>query len=157
VINNKKVGDDVFKKILYIEHAKYGYHTELDHLPILLKTVPDSHKYEIRADNSRPETVKHLQTHGFPRVVSCDKGKGSVEEGIHYLLNYDAIVIHPNQKEMIEEAKFYSYKVDRDSGIILPDIIDAFNHGWDAIRYAHEPRMRHRGAMKISDDFLARI
>ena len=156
VINNLNWNGHSYKKVLYIQHAKFGYHTELDDLPVLLNTVPDAARYETRADNARPETIRHLNTHGFPRVISCEKGKGSVEDGIQHLLNYDAIFIHPSNREMIEEAKFYSYKVDTASGIILPDIIDAFNHGWDSVRYGVEPLMK-RTAMKINKDFLARI
>ena len=40
---------------------------------------------------------------------------------------------------MIAEAKNYSYKVDRLTNDVLTDIVDAYNHGWDAVRYALQP------------------
>lgn len=158
VIERKIVEDGIpAGRILYIQHAVFGYHTELDDLPLLMGTVPDAAKYETSADNARPETIRHLQTHGFPRVRACMKGKGSVEDGITHLLGYDAIVIAPWNKEMIEEAKFYSYKTDSNSGIVLPEIIDAFNHGWDAARYGLEKLMKNRRTLKISDAMLKGI
>jgi phage terminase large subunit len=39
---------------------------------------------------------------------------------------------------MQREARLYSYKVN-DAGDVGTKIIDAHNHGWDAVRYAVEP------------------
>jgi len=39
----------------------------------------------------------------------------------------------------------YSYKVDRLSGDVLPDIVDKHNHCIDAVRYALAPLIRARG------------
>jgi phage terminase large subunit len=43
---------------------------------------------------------------------------------------------------MADEAKFYSYKVDKLTGDVLPIIVDAWNHCWDSIRYALEPLIK---------------
>jgi hypothetical protein len=45
---------------------------------------------------------------------------------------------------MIQEARLYSYKTDKLTGDVLPDIIDRHNHGWDAARYGLLPLIRHR-------------
>jgi phage terminase large subunit len=78
------------------------------------------------------------------------KWKGSVEDGVEWLRNWKCVVIHPDCEQqfmndgvassygMITEAKNYSFKTDRLTGDVLPDIVDAFNHGWDSIRYGFE-------------------
>jgi phage terminase large subunit len=52
------------------------------------------------------------------------------------------VVIHPRCTEAIKEFDFYSYKVDRLSGDVLPVLEDKHNHVIDAIRYALEPIMK---------------
>lgn len=120
---------------LYIEYAAFGYHVEMDDYPTFYAQVPDSQRYPIYADNSRPETISHVKNKGFI-VEAAEKWKGSVEDGIATLLSFTNIVIHPRCPEMIDEARLYSYKIDRVTKDILPDIVDRHNHGWDAIRYS---------------------
>jgi hypothetical protein len=64
--------------------------------------------------------------------VPVEKWKGSVEDGIAHLRSYREIVIHPRCRETINETRLYSYKVDRLTGDVLPDIVDANNHYMDA-------------------------
>ena len=68
--------------------------------------------------------------------------KSSIEDGITYLRRFDEIVIHERCKHMADEAKFYSYKVDKLTGDVLPVVVDAWNHCWDSIRYALEPLIK---------------
>ena len=129
--------------ILYIEHEAYGVGVEIDHTPALFKTVPGSFEHVIRADNARPETISYMRRAGF-NIRAAVKGKGSVEDGVAHLRGYEKIVIHPRCAHAIEEARLWSYKTDRLSGDILPVLIDADNHIYDAVRYALEPVM-HNG------------
>lgn len=127
---------------LYVEYEAYGVGVDLDFTPGLFDTVPDSRKHKISADNARPETISHMNRHGF-NMESAQKGKGSVEEGVVWLRSRPEIVIHPRCKHTIDEAKFWCWKTDRLTGDIKPDLVDAWNHCWDAIRYgAH--RIIHR-------------
>jgi phage terminase large subunit len=52
---------------------------------------------------------------------------------------------------MAEEARFYSYKVDRVTGEILPVIVDKWNHCWDAVRYALDGYIKKDGDAHQSD------
>ena len=63
-----------------------------------------------------------------------------------HLRSYTEIVIHPRCIETIREARLWSYKVDRLSGDILPVLVDANNHFWDAGRYALSPLIKRRDA-----------
>lgn len=127
---------------LWIEHEAYGVGIENDELPALFDAIPGSRKYVTRADSARPETIRHMQTHGFPRFVACAKGAGSVEDGIKHLRGYKRIVVHPRCKHWQDEAKLYRYKVDKLSGDVLPVVVKRHDHLIDATRYALEPVMR---------------
>lgn len=135
----------IHKRRLYVERELYRLGLELDHIvPAVEHAVPDFAKYVTRADSSRPDSISYLRRHGFARILGAVKGKGSVEDGIAHLRSYDMIVIHPRCTHTADEAKHYSYKVDERSGDILPDIVDAFNHCIDALRYALEPMMKQQ-------------
>jgi phage terminase large subunit len=75
-------------------------------------------------------------------IKPADKWKGSVEDGISWIRGLKKIIIHSSCKHTIEEAKLYSYKVDRLTGDVLPEIVDANNHCWDSIRYAISPMIK---------------
>lgn len=130
---------------LYIEHESGGAGVELDDTPAMLKRdLPGVEENVMRADNSRPESISHLRRHGLPRVTACEKGKGSVEDGIAHIKSYAEVIIHPRCDRVRGEFLSYSYKVDRLSGDILPTLVDSDNHWIDALRYALEPVMKRR-------------
>ena len=129
---------------LYIDAEAYGVHVDIDKTGELFDSVDGARSHVIRADSARPETISYLQRHGYPRLVGVKKWAGSVEEGIQHLRSYRQIVINPRCRHAIEEGRLYSYKVDRLSGDVLPTIVDANNHIWDAVRYALEPLIRRR-------------
>lgn len=129
---------------LWIDYEAYGVGVEIDQTAALFDKVPDARKHTIRADSARPETISYLQRHGYPRVQAVSKWGGSVEDGIQHLRSYREIVIHPRCQHAITESRLYSYKVDRLSGDILPTLVDAHNHIWDAVRYAMQPLIRTR-------------
>lgn len=131
---------------LFIEHEAYSTGIELDETAdYVCSRIPGAADYVIRADNARPESNSYLKRHGLPRIESVKKWPGSIEDGVAHLRSYREIVIHPRCKNTAHEASMYSYKVDRLSGDVMPDIVDAFNHAMDATRYALVPLMRRRG------------
>lgn len=119
---------------LYIEREAYGVGVELDHMPAFYDKIPESRKWPIKADSARPETISYLKRQGF-NISAAKKWQGSVEDGITYLRGFKHIIIHPRCKETAKEARLYSYKTDRITGEVLPVILDANNHCWDAVRY----------------------
>lgn len=133
---------DAADRTLYIEHEAYGIGVEVDALAAMYDQVPDARRHTIRADSARPETISYLQRFGYPSIISAAKGPGSVEDGVEHLRSYRQIVIHPRCHHTAEEARLWSFKVDRLTGDVLPDLVDKHNHCWDAIRYALEPISR---------------
>lgn len=128
------------QRSLYIEYEFYGVGVDTDKLPSLFSmAVPDSAKHITYGDNARPETVSQLQHHGYPHMQSCKKWKGSVEDGVAYLRQFDQIIIHHRCVHAIEEGGLYSYKIRKNDEVILPEVEDRHNHIWDAVRYALQP------------------
>ena len=128
----------IHNRRLYIEHEAYGVGVEITETPSLFDSIPESRKHTIRADSARPETISYMRRQGF-NIIAAKKGPGSVEDGIQHLRGYEKIIIHPRCKYASQEARLYSYKVDKLTGDILPVLIDANNHIIDAIRYSLEP------------------
>jgi hypothetical protein len=126
---------------LLVDGEAYGFGVELDSVPKLFEQVPRSRDYVIRGDSSRPETISHIKARGF-RIEAASKWDGSIEDGIAFLRSFEQIVIHPRCTHLQEEARLYSYKRDRLSGDVMPDVVDKHNHCWDSIRYALEPLVR---------------
>lgn len=128
---------------LMVERESYQVGLELDDTPARwMRDVPDCERYVIRADSARPESISYLRRHGIPRIEGAPKWGGSVEDGIAWLRQFDRIVIHPRCAHTAEEARLYSYKVDKRTGDVLPQIVDAHNHTIDAIRYGAAPLIR---------------
>jgi phage terminase large subunit len=128
-------------RTLYVDYEAYRVGCEIMDTPDLFLTVPESERWPIVADNARPETISHMQKHGFPKIMPAVKGPKSVEEGIEWLKNYD-IVVHPRCQHTIDELTLYSYKTDALTGKILPVLEDKDNHVIDALRYACEAMRR---------------
>lgn len=132
---------------LWVDYEAYARSLEIDATAAFLtRSIPGAHLHTTRADSARPESISYLQRHGLPRCVPVQKWPGSVEDGVAHLRSYREIVIHPRCRRLIEETRMYSYRVDRLTGDVMPQIVDAWNHGIDALRYALAPLIRRREA-----------
>jgi len=128
-------------RTLYIDYEAYEVGCEIENIPLLFQEVPDSEKWPIVADNNRPDTISYLRRNGYSKIYGAAKGAGSIKEGIEWLKNYD-IIVHPRCVHTIDELTMYSYKVDKDTGKVLPLLIDKKNHVIDSLRYANEGHRR---------------
>lgn len=124
-------------RTLYVAHEAYRVGCEVDFLPELFRTVPDSERWPTIADSARPETISYMQRHGFPKMLPAVKGARSLEEGIEFLRSFD-IIVHPRCKHTADELQAYSYELDPLTGAVLPKLRDKDNHVIDALRYACE-------------------
>lgn len=128
---------------LWVEYEAGKVGLELDNTTdFLLNRIPDIDKHIIRADSARPETISYLARHGLPKCTGVKKWPGSVEDGVKHLRSYKQIIVHPRCTGTIKETRKYSYKVDRLSGDVLPQIVDDHNHYIDAIRYGVTPMVK---------------
>ena len=119
---------------LYIDREAWGIGVEIDKTPALFDKIDTARRWPIKADCARPETISYMRRQGF-LISAAKKWAGSIEDGIEYLKGYE-IIIHPRCKHTIDEFNHYSYKVDKQTGDILPQIVDTNNHLCDSLRYA---------------------
>jgi phage terminase large subunit len=144
---------------LYVDQEAFGYKVELDDLPALFdggiasdgrkfEGVPGVRNWPIKADSSRPETISYMRRKGF-QISGAEKWDGCVEDGITHLKGFKHIIIHPRCRHLEIEKRRYSYKVDKKTGDVLPIIVDAWNHGWDAIRYSLDGYIQRRGSNSV--------
>ena len=139
----------VFNNDLYIEYEAGKVRLELDETAeFITQRIPEFAQHKVRADSARPEAISYLRRHGVPQMEGVKKWQGSVEDGIEHIKSYNKVYIHPRCKETLNEFRLYSYKTDRLSGDVLPQIIDANNHYIDALRYALTPLIKKRGDFK---------
>lgn len=144
----------IHKRKLYIEYDTGGIGVENDDIGPMFKTVPQvDDGYVIYADNARPETINHVAKKGGLHIVGVEKWQGSVEDGIQFLRSFEEIIIHSRCRHMQEEARLYSYKVDRLTGDVTTVIVDKHNHRWDAIRYGLWKLIKRKRSM-YDDDVL---
>ncbi len=130
---------------LFIEHEAGKVGLELDDTAdYVCDRIPRFADYATWGDCARPESISYLQRHGLPRLRAVKKWPGSVEDGIQHMKSYREIIIHPRCKEHKREYDLYSHKTDRNTGEVLPSIIDAHNHYIDSDRYGLSGRIRTR-------------
>ena len=132
--SSKKFQDEMKK-----QNLKFVF--DMNDIATLFDKIPAVRRTKIRADCSRPETIKFVEGKGFI-ITGASKWSGSVEDGIEFIKSFRQVIIHPDAKETYEEFKNYSYKVDRLTQDVTTDIIDAWNHCIDSIRYALEPMIK---------------
>ena len=122
-------------KQIYIANEACGRVT-MDQLPHMVRSVTRVDGDQVKCDSSQPGTIEFLQSRGI-NAQPAKKGPGSVKSGILWLQGYE-IIIDPNCEKMQEEAHLYSWMTDKLTNQALSTPVDAFNHGWDATRYATE-------------------
>lgn len=146
---------DIDGNRLYVDYEAYMVGCEIVNLPELFMGVPDAEKWPITADSARPETISHMQKHGFPKIRAAIKGAKSLEEGVEFLKSFD-IIVHPRCKHLIDELTLYKYKEDPLTGAVLPILEDKDNHVIDALRYACEGARRAAKPVKAPKPVVRR-
>lgn len=92
-------------------------------------------KDEITADCAEAKSIEEIRSYGISRIKQSSKGKGSVNQGIQYIQQFD-IYVHPECTNTIMEFKNYVW--EEKNGITLNKAADNYNHLMDALRYALE-------------------
>lgn len=132
---------------IWIRREAYKTNVEIDEtVGFIGRNIPGFKDYAARADSAEPKTISYLSRNGLPRVEAVKKWPNSVQEGVRFIRGYECVVIHPDCPGTARDFRLYSHKVDKNTGDILPDFLDANNHGPDALRYALAPIIR--GATK---------
>lgn len=140
-------------RVIYIAREWSGC-VPLKQLPAVLRETLEEEDDFIRADSGQPVAIQFLETEGF-NLAGAVKGPGSIKAGINWLQGY-TIVIDPDCEKMREEARLYSWQVDKITKKVLNVPVDAHNHGWDSVRYACEDAIRS-GDIDDTDDGMVKV
>lgn len=138
---------------IYQEAVKVGLELE-DTAEFISSRIQDIDKYEVLADSARPESISHVKRksrrgYSLPNLKPVHKWSGSVEDGVAFMKSFEKIIIHPQCKNAIDEFRLHSYKVDKRTDQILPQIVDNHNHVIDAIRYAVSKLIKRKGRPRV--------
>lgn len=134
---------------LWIDAEAWAVGVEIDQMAAFFDArIPTMRKWPIMADNARPELISYMRGLGF-NIDAADKWEGCVEDGIAHLRGFTKIHIHERCKHGQDEARLYSFKIDKNNGQVLPIIVDKHNHFWDACIAAGEPISTARGLVPI--------
>lgn len=137
-------------RLLYVDYETYEVGVPTEALPAFFARIPDARKWDMTADNARPETIDYCRRNGLPKMRAARKGKGSIEDGVSFLQGLD-IVVHPRCANLVRELSSYAYKIDKRTGDVMPIIEDANNHLLDAMRYACE-RLHRKGKLLPAEE-----
>jgi PBSX family phage terminase large subunit len=87
------------------------------------------------ADSAEPKSIDELRSFGM-KIKGAKKGPGSVEFGIKFLQDLEAIIIDPERCPLAAK-EFINYALETDrSGNIKSQFPDKDNHSIDCARYA---------------------
>lgn len=105
----------------------------------------------IIADSAEPKSINELVQYGL-RVIGVKKGPDSIEYGIKFLQDLEAIIID-DQRCPETAREFLTYELEKDAnGNFKAGYPDKNNHSIDMVRYAlNDEYMKHRDK-KAKDD-----
>ena len=106
------------------------------------KATPYIHTMTI-ADSAEPKSIAELKSYGM-KIKGAKKGPGSVEYGVKFLQDLEAIIIDPETNpRAAKEFVNYALEVGRD-GEVKSRFPDKDNHAIDSARYGCEDDMELR-------------
>ena len=98
-------------------------------------------KLPITADSAEPRSNDELRERGI-RILAAKKGAGSIEHGICWLQNLDAIIIDKKRTPNVCREFSCYHLLSDGNGNYMGGYPDKDNHTIDAVRYAMEQDMR---------------
>ena len=142
-----RVYHDAGRRRLFVAEEFFGVRTPTDRLAEEVFTRAGNET--VHCDSADPRMIQELRLRGI-QAVGVKKGSGSVRQGIRFLQDLGEIIIDPARCPNAAR-EFSSYEYQRDGmGGFRADCPDQNNHIIDAVRYALEDVIRHRGAHTLS-------
>jgi phage terminase large subunit len=121
-------------KRLFIYHEFYGVGVS-NHQTYEAISRENKGNDSIYADSAEPRTINELRQYGL-RIAPVKKGPDSVEYGIKFLQDLEAIIID-DQRCPETAREFLNYELEKDAqGNFKAKFPDKDNHSIDAVRYA---------------------
>lgn len=116
---------------LYLDEIIHGYKMKASDIDGQFREKGVSRQLKILADNSHEYIIDDLQAMNW-RIEGVKKRE--IAYGISLLKDYN-LFITERSYNILNERKRYRWKLDKNTGKITNEPIDAWNHCWDAIRY----------------------
>ena len=142
---------DKRRKQLIAVSEYYSARTPTDRLAEEVKK-----RYEhgtVRCDSADPRMINELRSRNI-NALGVKKGPGSVEHGVRWLQELNAIIIDPQRTpNTAKEFTAYEYAQDKNGGF-LPEYPDKDNHLIDATRYAMEQEIGMKKLKTVSKSAL---
>lgn len=118
---------------LFFDEKVFGYRMKTTDIDTQFKEKEVKRNHTIWADSAEGRVIDDLQALKW-KIYGATKGDGSIIYGINLLNDYN-LHITETSYNMLNERKKYKHKVDKKTGKILNEPIDAWNHTWDSARY----------------------
>ena len=118
---------------IYFDEVIFGYGMKRQEINGAMIEKGVWRNRDICADSSEARLIDDLVTDDW-NIYGVTKGAGSIKYGIDLMNDYN-IFITENSVNLIKEFKRYKHKIDRRTGKMLNEPIDAWNHGIDSARY----------------------
>lgn len=137
-------------KRLYIFHEVYA--VGMSNSKLNDEIVKENKANEpIYADSAEPKSINELRQYGR-RVIAVKKGPDSVEYGIKFLQDLEAIIID-DQRCPETAREFLGYELEKDAqGNFKASFPDKNNHSIDMVRYGmNQECMKHREQARKKD------
>lgn len=132
---------DKTRRRLYIFYEIYAVSMSNRKAAQLIQKENKSNKIII-CDSAEPKSIAEVSEYGL-RVIGAKKGPDSVEYGIKWLQDLEAIIIDPVRCPNTAR-EFYGYELEKDAnGEFKAKFPDKDNHSIDAVRYSREDDMRN--------------
>ncbi|MEA4972933.1 MAG: phage terminase large subunit [Candidatus Metalachnospira sp.] len=132
---------DKARRRLYIFYEIYAVGMSNRKAAQLIQKENKSNKIII-CDSAEPKSIAEVAEYGL-RVIGAKKGPDSVEYGIKWLQDLEAIIIDPVRCPNTAR-EFYGYELEKDAnGEFKAKFPDKNNHSIDAVRYSREDDMRN--------------
>ena len=100
------------------------------------------------ADSAEPKSIAELKSWGM-KIKGAKKGPGSVEFGIKFLQDLEAIIIDP-ERCPLAAREFINYSLETDrNGNVKSQFPDKDNHSIDTVRYGLEDDMKSGSGLSV--------
>ena len=127
---------------LYIREIIYQRNMTNDNIAKTLIDAGVKSSDIIIVDSSEPKSRDELRRHNL-KCMSARKGRDSINHSI-MVLKQHRLFVHEQSTNLLSELTNYKYEIDI-NGHATNQVVDAYNHTVDALRYVALNTLRKRG------------
>lgn len=122
------------KDTLYLQELIYTQHKTNQEIAEMWLQLGLTKKDKITMDCAEPKSIKEIRVATGCIIQPSVKGKDSIANGIQLIQNY-RLVVDKRSTHLIKELDNYSYVKDKLTDNVTEQVIDAWNHLLDPLRY----------------------